>query len=144
MQIVADCIAAVCVASICAMYVYLHKHNCKCPSCFKSLGSRVVSSPRVGREYLACKCGNTLKTIDKEWRHMTTGQRVEYFVSIWAVCWILFFIACGAVEVVDNDRLGAFYGFGIGLACYLPFILWKLLQVRRPVLRTSTTPQRFD
>jgi hypothetical protein len=69
---------------------------------------------------------------------LTKGQRVEYFVSIWAVCWILFFVACGAVEVTDSRWMGAAYAFVIGAVCYFPFVLWKLWRGKQSITRTTT------
>ena len=66
--------------------MYVRWTNFKCPSCNSSLESRVVSSPRVNVEYKKCRsCGFTYRTPDKEWRHMTKGQRVGYFLNEWAV-----------------------------------------------------------
>ena len=43
--------------------------------------SRMVGLTRVGLEYKKCrKCGARYRTPDKEWRDMTRGQRVGYFV----------------------------------------------------------------
>jgi hypothetical protein len=74
---------------------------------------------------------------------MKMGQRVEYFLSLWVGGWLLFFIACGAVAT-ENHWLGVLYGFVIGVACASPFLLYKLWQVKKSIVRSSTTVQRFD
>jgi hypothetical protein len=124
--------------------MYVRWTTYSCPSCGREFQSRVVSAPRVGLEFRNCVCGFTHKTGDIEWQRMRLGQRVEYFLSIWIGCWILFFVACGAVAVEENHWLGALYGFAIGLACASPFLIWKALQVKKSIERTSTTAQRFD
>jgi len=67
-----------------AMYIRWTMYHC--PSCGKQWKSRVVTSPRVGPEYHRCSCGYSFRTSDKEWGHMTKGQRIEYFASIWLDC----------------------------------------------------------
>ena len=114
-----------------------------CPSCGKQFQSRVVTAPRVGLEFRRCDCGFTSRTTDLEWWHMKMGQRIEYFLSLWIGGWLLFFIACGAVAI-ENHWLGALCGFAIGVACAGPFLLRKLWQVKKSIVRTSTTAQRFD
>ena len=109
-----------------------------CPSCGKEFKSRIVTAPRVGLEYEICSCGCSFRTTDKEWHNMNRGQRIEYFLSIWIGCWLVFFAACGAA-CTDERWLGSLYGLAVGLICASPFVLWKLWQVKKSIGRTSPT-----
>jgi hypothetical protein len=75
---------------------------------------------------------------------MRVGQRTEYFLSIWICCWLLFFTLCGTVVPDEQRWLGALCGFAVGIACALPFLLWKLWQVKKSIARTSATAQPFN
>src|SRR5262249_40935213 len=119
--------------------MYIRWVNYTCPACGKEWTSRVLTAPRVGREFRQCRrCHYKYRTPDKEWRNMTRGQRTEYLLSIWIVCWIVLF-TLGGVANPDwpNKWVGAFLGLAIGIGCALPFWLWKLWQIRLSIIRTD-------
>ncbi len=125
--------------------MYVRWTNFKCPSCNSSLESRVVSSPRVNVEHKKCRsCGFTYRTPDKEWQHMTRGQRVGYFLNEWAVAVLGLSLLCAAL-FYKTDWQASIWAVGIGVACCTPFWLWKLFMVRRSIARTSalTGPQNY-
>src|SRR5882762_874121 len=115
--------------------MYLRWTSYSCPSCGTHTESRIVSSPRVGLEYRKCgKCGSTYQTPDKEWQHMTSGQRLGYFLSEWAVAWLGIFIL-GGIILNDNHWLGAFYGFASGSIWCVPSWLRKIWRVKQSLKR---------
>lgn len=121
--------------------MYLRWVNYKCPSCQKRTESRIVTTPRAGVEYKKCRsCGATYRTPDIEWQHMTTAQRVNYFLNEWAIAVLGISIVC-AVGVFYADRsdwkVPAII-VGVGAACCAPFWLMKVLAVKRSIRRTST------
>ena len=117
--------------------MYVRWTTFKCPSCNSSLESRVVTSPRVNVEFKKCRsCGFTYRTPDKEWQHMSKGQRIGYFLNEWAVAVLGLSLLCAAI-FYKTDWQASVWAVGIGVACCAPFWLWKLFKVRRSIARTS-------
>lgn len=118
--------------------MYIRYTAYRCPSCDKQLESRIVSSPRVGQEQKNCAmCGCTYQTPDREWRNMTKGQRLGYFLSEWTVGWIGISILAGIILSEDNRSLGAFYGLAVGMILCAPSWLIKLWRVRQSDARST-------
>ncbi len=113
--------------------------NYYCPSCNACVDSRMVGLTRVGLEYKKCrKCGARYRTPDKEWRDMTRGQRVGYFVLFSGATFCIF--AFMAILFFAGDK--ADWQFpattvAMGMVLCAPSWLWKLLSVRRSIRRTS-------
>jgi len=124
------------------MYFYIRWKRYYCPHCGKWTGTHVVSSPRVGRETEKCaSCSTEYRTLNLEWRSMTKGQRIGYFISEWTIGWLLFFFLVGLTfEGPTWWRLSA--GFLLGLACCVPFVIYKLFRVRKSIRRFRLYPER--
>jgi Zn ribbon nucleic-acid-binding protein len=111
----------------------------KCPSCNACTDSRMVGLPKVGTEHKDCrKCGFRYRTPDKEWRDMTKGQRVGYFVVFAGATFCIFAFMAIVFFVADkSDWQFPAMTVAMGLALCTPFWVWKLLSVRRSIRRTS-------
>jgi len=121
-----------------AMYVRWVTY--RCPSCNARTESRVVNSARVGLEYKKCRsCGNTYRTPDCEWVNMTTGQKVGYFLNEWAVGILLVCLFIAIIGFIADRTSWQFplVAIAIGIACCAPFWLWKFVNVKRSIARTS-------
>ncbi len=119
--------------------MYIRWIDYKCPSCNACVDSRLVRSPRVGVEYKNCrKCGFRYRTPDKEWRDMTKGQRVGYFV-IWsgATLGIFTFTAIVFFATDRSDWQFPAFTVAMGMVFCAPFWMWKLVSIRRSITRTS-------
>jgi len=121
--------------------MYVRWTTYRCPSCNARTETRMISSPRVGVEYKKCKsCGSSYRTPDIEWPHMTTGQRVGYFLNEWAVAILGISVVCaGMVFYADKSDWrvpAAIVLVGVGIC--LPFWLWKWFAVRRSIERSDT------
>ncbi len=125
--------------------MYVRWTTYRCPSCTARTESRLVTSPRVGIEYRKCRsCGSTYRTPDREWQHMTTGQRVGYFLNEWAVAIIgLSILFAILIYYADKSDLQISAGLvAVSIACCVPFWLWKYSLVRRSITRTTTLNAR--
>jgi hypothetical protein len=120
--------------------MYLRWVTYRCPSCNTRTESRIVTSPRVGVEFRKCRsCDSVYRTTDREWTHMTTGQRVGYFLNEWAVGIISVCILFAALIFYadKSDWRTPVWFVGVSIACCVPFWLRKLYLVRRSTARTS-------
>jgi predicted RNA-binding Zn-ribbon protein involved in translation (DUF1610 family) len=121
--------------------MYIRWTTYRCPSCNARWRSRIVTSPRVGRENRKCRsCGFVFRTPDKEWQHMTTGQRVGYFLNEWTVGLLAIYVIA-ALILYDSDKTDLqmpLLTLGVGTGCLFPFCLWKLFLVRQSIARTSS------
>jgi hypothetical protein len=121
--------------------MYVRWTTYRCPSCNARTGTRMISSPRVGVEYKKCgKCGASYRTPDVEWPHMTTGQRLGYFLNEWTVALLgILLVVAGAIVYADRSEWQTSVWLVLGgIACCLPFWLWKSFAVRRSIERTNT------
>src|SRR6266545_4287902 len=102
--------------------MYIRWNNFKCPHCGKTWACRVVSAPRVGRELRTCSsCGMQFTSHDREWAHMTRGQKLGYLVSEWVVGWLLFYaLLFSSVLVSDNKMEAVFVLLGVGVVVFAP------------------------
>jgi hypothetical protein len=120
--------------------MYVRWVTYRCPSCNARTESRVVNSTKVGLEYKKCRsCGNTYRTPDREWMNMTTGQRVGYFLNEWSAGAL---VVCAFIAGVNFFADHSTWKFSLwvmlgGIACCAPFWLWKFLNVKRSIARTS-------
>jgi hypothetical protein len=113
--------------------------NYKCPSCNACVDSRMVGLPKVGRAYKNCrKCGFTYRTPDQEWRDMTKGQRVGYFVRFSGATLCIFtFMAILFFATDKSDWQFPAMTVAVGMVICAPFWMWKVFSVRRSIRRTS-------
>jgi hypothetical protein len=92
-------------------------------------------------EYKKCRsCGASYRTPDIEWPHMTTGQRVGYFLNEWTVATLGIFLVCaGVVFFADTSdwRVPTVIVL-VAVGICLPFWLWKWFAVRRSIERSNT------
>lgn len=127
------------------MYTEIRYTLYRCPSCGKRLESRVVTSPRVGREHRDCpKCGYTYRTPDREWRNMTKGQRRDYFLSEWVVGWLGVSVLGGIILSEGSRWVGAIFGLVAGIILCAPSWLLKLRRVRRSRARSTASASLPD
>lgn len=120
--------------------MYVRWVTYRCPSCNARTESRIVTSPRAGVEYKKCRsCNAVYRTPDIEWSHMTTGQRVGYFLNEWAVAVLAVTVLSAAIMwgAAKPDWQPSAWTLAIGIAFCVPFWLWKLLAVQRSKERTT-------
>jgi hypothetical protein len=118
------------------MHVQVTSYNC--PACGKSFKSRVVNSPRATPAYRVCKCGAKHLTPNLQWSSMKKNQKMEYFLSVWLVGWLLVFGSVAGLAVWSGDFVSALMILGGGVICCLPSWLLKWMRVKYSVSRTST------
>jgi hypothetical protein len=75
---------------------------------------------------------------------MTTGQRVGYFVNEWTVAIIGICILFAFITYYSDksDWQTAVWSVAVGVACCVPFWVWKYFMVRRSVRRTTIMDAR--
>jgi hypothetical protein len=114
----------------------------RCPSCKARTAFRIGISPRVAAEYKPCRsCAAVYRTPDREWLHMTKGQRLRYFLSEWS---ILIIVLCLVFAVMmyyasaKTDWKPSAWIIGVTGALFAPFWLRKYFLVRSSINRMST------
>ena len=114
----------------------------RCPSCNARTAFRLAKKPRVAVEYKRCKaCSAIYRTPDQEWQHMTTGQRIRYFLNDWSV---LILLLCSIFAVGMYYASGktewkpSAWVLGITAALLVPFWLRKYFLVKSSIARTAT------
>src|ERR1700761_7036060 len=122
------------------MFVLIRRTRYNCSHCRRWIGTRVITSPRVGVETKACRyCNTRYRTLNLEWKNMTKQQRVSYFISEWTVGWFLFFILVGST--IEAPLLGRVaFGVLLWFACSVPFVIYKLFRVRQSIRRFRLYP----
>jgi len=122
-------------------------HTYKCPSCNSRIASRIGDTARVGAEYKPCvSCGNICRTPDIEWRHMTKGQRIHYFMSVYVILILVLAIlfAVGMYYATDQtDLKPSAWILGITIAIFAPFWIRKYFLVQQSTNRTDAVSSQY-
>jgi hypothetical protein len=114
----------------------------KCPNCGHALERTLIKKLSLGPEFAACgSCGSTFRTRHKEWAHLTSRQRFEYFFTEDVVAILLLFPLFGIItspvfsENSDFSWTGVIGGFL--LAAVIIGLMWmlKTRSIRSSLLR---------
>jgi hypothetical protein len=122
--------------------MYLRWTNFKCPHCATSWASRVVSAPRVGIEVRTCNnCGREFFSHDREWAHMTRGQKRGYLVSEWVIAWLLFYGLLFIMVPGSDDKMGTvLILLGLGAVMFSPLVVARAVAIRKSNGRIGASP----
>ena len=76
-------------------------------------------------------------TPDREWRDLSPSQRVRYFLSPWAIAWLILLAIVAVIRIRHESLSHGLAIFGLAVLCCVPFCLRKLYTIGRSLERTD-------